>query len=324
MSSLVHSALAACPRCAASSSPPSPSFPSFLPLLMLLQETTFNDAFWEGLDVVTNALDNVKARQYVDGRCVFYGKPLMESGTLGTKANTQVVIPHKTESYSDSQDPPEESIPMCTLRNFPHAIEHCIEWARDLFQGSFNNTVQDAAAFVADPAGWLSKANEEGNLSARRGKLEGVVRCLEAAKGASFAMCVDIARHLFNTSFYLGIRQLLHNFPPDYADKETGVKFWSGPKRPPTAAAFDMSDPLHYSFMQHATALVASNYGVALPAGWDDPANFTGAVSAVVVPDFAPKVVKIKTGDSDATVEGAEDDKPVCDGLHAQLAGLGG
>lgn len=22
---------------------------------------------------------------------------------------------------------------MCTLRNFPHILEHCIEWSRDLF-----------------------------------------------------------------------------------------------------------------------------------------------------------------------------------------------
>ena len=80
----------------------------------------------------------------------------MESGTLGTKANTQVVLPHITESYSDSQDPPEDSYAMCTVRNFPNAIEHCIEWARDLFQGSFNNAVREAATFVQGPAAWLA------------------------------------------------------------------------------------------------------------------------------------------------------------------------
>ena len=36
--------------------------------------------FWLSLDVVINALDNVKARLYVDRQCVFYGKPLLESG----------------------------------------------------------------------------------------------------------------------------------------------------------------------------------------------------------------------------------------------------
>lgn len=39
---------------------------------------------------VVNALDNVNARLYVDSRCVYFGKPLLESGTLGPKCNTQV------------------------------------------------------------------------------------------------------------------------------------------------------------------------------------------------------------------------------------------
>jgi len=55
-------------------------------------ENIFNDDFWESLSGVTNALDNVDARKYVDLRCVFFRKPLIESGTLGTKGNTQVSI----------------------------------------------------------------------------------------------------------------------------------------------------------------------------------------------------------------------------------------
>ena len=55
------------------------------------------------LDGVANALDNVEARNYMDRRCVFHRLPLLESGTLGTKGNTQVVIPDVTESYSSSQ-----------------------------------------------------------------------------------------------------------------------------------------------------------------------------------------------------------------------------
>ena len=83
-------------------------------------EDLFNDDFWDSLDYVVNAVDNIKARLYVDQQCVWYEKPLLESGTLGTKANSQMIVPHKTQAYGDSQDPPEESIPMCTLRNFPN------------------------------------------------------------------------------------------------------------------------------------------------------------------------------------------------------------
>lgn len=31
-------------------------------------ESIFNDSFWQGLDLVVNALDNVNARLYVDSR----------------------------------------------------------------------------------------------------------------------------------------------------------------------------------------------------------------------------------------------------------------
>jgi ubiquitin-activating enzyme E1 len=50
-------------------------------------ENMFNDAFWESLDAVVNALDNVTARMYIDSRCVYFHKSLLESGTLG--------VPHK-------------------------------------------------------------------------------------------------------------------------------------------------------------------------------------------------------------------------------------
>ena len=64
---------------------------------------------------------------YMDQRCVFYRKPLLESGTLGTKGNTQVIIPDLTESYASSQDPPEKQTPSCTIKSFPNAINHTIE-----------------------------------------------------------------------------------------------------------------------------------------------------------------------------------------------------
>ena len=99
-------------------------------------ESVYNDEFFERLDAVCNALDNVDARVYMDRRCVYYRKPLVESGTLGTKGNVQVVLPFTTESYSSTQDPPEKSIPICTLKNFPNAIEHTLQWARDMFEGT--------------------------------------------------------------------------------------------------------------------------------------------------------------------------------------------
>jgi hypothetical protein len=53
-------------------------------------EKIYDDHFFEEIDGVANALDNIDARIYMDRRCVYYRKPLLESGTLGTMGNIQV------------------------------------------------------------------------------------------------------------------------------------------------------------------------------------------------------------------------------------------
>jgi len=89
-------------------------------------ESTYNAEFWENLDGVCNALDNVQARLYMDSKCVFYKKPLLESGTQGTKVNVQAVVPYITESYGSSVDPPVPETPLCLLHSFPNNIQHCL------------------------------------------------------------------------------------------------------------------------------------------------------------------------------------------------------
>jgi len=108
-----------------------------------LSEKTFNKSFWKDNTLIINALDNVEARKYVDTKCVLYDKPLFESGTLGQKANTQVIIPYKTATYSEIRDPIDDNIPMCTIRNFPNKIEHCVEWCLDIFNKIFTESLND-------------------------------------------------------------------------------------------------------------------------------------------------------------------------------------
>ncbi|MBV5332871.1 ThiF family adenylyltransferase, partial [bacterium] len=114
-------------------------------------EGIFGDDFYDKLDGVCTALDNVEARLYVDQRCLFYQLPMLESGTLGTKGNTQVVIPGVTENYGATRDPPEKSIPVCTLKNFPNQIQHTLQWARDYFEGEFKQSGEDVNSYLGDP-----------------------------------------------------------------------------------------------------------------------------------------------------------------------------
>jgi molybdopterin/thiamine biosynthesis adenylyltransferase len=68
-------------------------------------EDIYSDEFFKSQSVIANALDNVRARQYMDKRCVSNKVPLFESGTLGPKGHVQVIVPYKTENYGSQADP---------------------------------------------------------------------------------------------------------------------------------------------------------------------------------------------------------------------------
>ena len=245
-------------------------------------ENVFPDQFWEGLDFVTNALDNVKARLYVDARCVFYGKPLLESGTLGTKCNVQVIVPHITASYADGpkDEADEDTIPMCTLRNFPSLIEHCIEWARAQFNDMFVEGAAAAKKFVENPATYLegaksalggAKNGNDGVASSQKadlGKeiesLRGVQAYLAKSQGIKFPDLVAEAFALFHKLFRDKLLQLIYNFPEDHVSSN-GEKFWTGAKRFPHPAVFDAENEQHLGFIVSVANLLAVNYGLVEP-----------------------------------------------------------
>ncbi|KAI3639974.1 hypothetical protein MIR68_001979 [Amoeboaphelidium protococcarum] len=280
-------------------------------------ENIFDDQFWQSLDFVTNALDNVQARQYVDRRCVFFQKPLLESGTLGTKGNTQVVIPHMTESYSSSQDPPEKSIPMCTLHNFPNAIEHTIEWSRNKFVELFTDNVMDMKLYLSENNFVDDTIKGGHNAKAILTTLSGN---LTSDKPSTFDDCIRWARLKFEEYYNNSIQQMLYNFPKDSVTS-SGALFWSGPKRAPDPVLFDVDNKLHMEFILSAANLRAFNYG--LPANRD--AEYAKKVASnVIVPDFTPKSnVKIATQDSElAQQNGSATDAQTGENLDQLISSL--
>jgi len=51
-----------------------------------------------------------------------------------------------------------------------------------------------------------------------------------------------MAREMFEEVHYNMIETLLYNCPLDKMDEKTGMKFWTSPKRPPTAINYDPND----------------------------------------------------------------------------------
>ena len=101
-------------------------------------EDIFNKEFHNKVDIYLNALDNIDARKYMDKQAIKYEKPLIDSGTMGSNGNVQVVIPYLTETYGSTTDPDDQTkIPICTIKSFPYKPEHTIQWARELFENEF-------------------------------------------------------------------------------------------------------------------------------------------------------------------------------------------
>lgn len=227
--------------------------------------TIYNDDFFNSLTCVANALDNIDARLFVDQLCVTHKKPLLESGTLGTKGNIQTIIPYLTESYGSTRDPPEKEVPVCTLKNFPYLIEHCIQYARDLFEGYFTKSVANTVKYLDTKTNGINELTKmtPSEVICINKDVQQVVN--HFAK--SYEDCVKFGYDVWHELFRDQIRQLCHTFPIDSKTAE-GADFWSGTKQYPTGFDFDSSNELHLSFVTTFANLWASVFGIKKQAGF--------------------------------------------------------
>lgn len=244
-------------------------------------EHLFPDTFWQSLDVVVNALDNMETRLYVDQQCVRFHKVLVEAGTMGTGGNVDIIVPGKTSSYSDGGAADQTGgIPMCTLRNFPYIYDHCIEWARAQFDDMFVSPMQTAQQIIEDPEAFAhrithevasgSSAGERRSLIAKNvGPLKSLKRTLSMlVEGPTMEKCAAMGWEQLFRMFRDRIMDLQKAFPHD-AKKKNGDAFWSGHRKYPSAldvtAANILENADAKNFLVSAINLYACMFGVHPP-----------------------------------------------------------
>lgn len=266
-------------------------------------EAVYNYDFYMGLDGVAAALDNVEARVYLDGRCVEHQRPMLEGGTQGSRGHTLVVVPHLTESYEKGTPSSDGAIPLCTLKNFPHRIEHTLQWARDQFEGLFKQTPENVNLFLRDLE-FVERTLGHGDVEALE-VLEEVWSSLEdknagGQRPVSWEDCVAWARCRWETLYNNDIRQLLHCLPADKVN-DNGLPFWSGSKRCPHPLTFDPSCAMHMDYVVAAANLCGQIFRV---KGTTDRASVRNVLQDVHVPPFTPKSsVKIQLTDKELEAE---------------------
>lgn len=174
---------------------------------------------------------------------------------------------------------------MCTLRNFPHLIDHCIEWARAQFEDLFSDPAQKAAKVLDDVDAFLKKVRSEtfdaeqartSKIAKAIGSVRNLISTLDVAVGgASMDNCVRMAWSAFHALFRDKITDLTDKFPADATDSK-GEPFWAAHKRFPQAAKYDPSNVDHVAFMISASNLFAAMlkiHGPKPPSELNDPSQ---------------------------------------------------
>lgn len=160
-------------------------------------DSQYNVDFFEGFDVVFNALDNLAARRHVNRMCLAAKVPLIESGTTGFNGQVQPIKKGVSECYDCNTKPVQKSFPICTIRSTPSQSIHCIVWAKsyllpELF-GASEEESSDVAVTEGDNAEEVAKLKEEA----------------EALKKVRSLMGKDeFAQEIFNKVFHDDIERL--------------------------------------------------------------------------------------------------------------------
>lgn len=229
-----------------------------------LNETVYDDEFFQDQDIIISAVDNDKSARWIDRRCVQNCKPLVDTRINGWKGNIQTIIPHYTQSLPNENIISfcMEQVPYCILKSFPVKKLHTIQWARDKFDN----------LFWCKPVQYQKFWDLHGNARCVMERLEkeefvdgaGFIAKFLEQKPENWNDCITVARLKFEKYFNHKAKQLLHNFPLG-SQLENGHSFWQPPKQPPSPITFDPCNALHLNFIVSTAALLAQVWGVAYP-----------------------------------------------------------
>ena len=216
-------------------------------------EDLFGENFYKKQEFVLIGVDNVKARNYINNQCIFNRIKLIECGTLGENASSQLIIPFVSEEYKGNETN-NNKIGVCTIRNLPSLIEHCIEWSRDKFAEYFEKYIKNLKDFIENPQEFFDK--NKGNDCYEL--LIYLKEYLILFKSKSFDKCLHLGKKMFYLNYNKKIEEILTINPPNKLCKD-GSKFWKGSNRLPHVLEYNNGEEINYYFIEYFSYLIADS-----------------------------------------------------------------
>ena len=220
-------------------------------------EKIFNKEFFEKQKAVIMAVDNFEARNYISKQCEKYNVPYFNCGTEGSYANVEAFIPGITAEASYPTNY-KKVIPSCTLKTFPYSINHCVLWSINNFKIFFEENIILINYLNNDIMKFYQIMNKNIELRKQYNKIRKIFKFLKISNNQNCDECLEYCFNKYYKLFIYDIKDLLDSFPPNYINKETGKKFWSGDKRLPTSLEFDIEDEMCFGFIKNFFCLLTS------------------------------------------------------------------
>ena len=194
--------------------------------LLINEETRniFDDDFMENQNVIISAVDNVDARKYIDNLCTFYNKILLDSGTEGTKANSDIYYPNKSTCLNDYPFIVKKQIPMCTLKDFPTKIEHCIEFSKNIFIELFTQYITDIKLTIDNLNQFENLLNQINDTNILFLSIEIYKHIFNNINNPSKSLIIKFAIFIFKYYFDYNINKLLIEKKNSFEENITNKK----------------------------------------------------------------------------------------------------
>ena len=197
-------------------------------------------------DIVFSAVDSVSSRRFIFNYCWLYDIPMVNGGMTQARGDFQCYVPFRTIPFRMSEVT-GESIPSCTLKNFPTKPIHIVQFVHNEFLRLFKTIPESSLQCIAN----LPKAD---------------ITCLK--DGASllchlpktFADCVQWAYSQFVRIMEIKPQMMLKLHPEGSVDRN-GLLYWSTHIKP-RVLPFDPTDRLHLQFVASAASLKAKVHGI--------------------------------------------------------------
>ena len=221
-------------------------------------EYIYTEEFYNKQDFIINAVDNNTARKYIDSQCILFNKKLIDSGTEGLKAYSQLIIPNVTDhgkfGYANN------TIPMCTLRQFPSLIEHCIEWGKDKFDEYFFEDINFINKFISEPKKNLEDIlKEESKIKTE--KLYKLKYLLSLINNGTTDEIINNSIEIIKQIFIKNIQNIIDLYPENYKN-DKGDLFWSGSKKFPSTIKVSENNPLIIEFISSYTNIISRIFNI--------------------------------------------------------------